>query len=192
MVTAQFCSYLLPPSFHSAFFVSSRLSELPTQTYSQRTLSDNNSRQNLLVLPLPSYSTLSSSLFLSTIIPSLRTTSPTPFPTQVLTSIIGESENEVKIEVVRVEIPFTSNGLLLYLKSARYESGNTTLAAWISSIVPSATVHGPESIEEEQVKKETSLSRFVELIQEWDRRGGNANEVEEEDTMSDVEGMSPS
>jgi hypothetical protein len=60
-------------------------------------------------------------------------------------------------------IPFVPDGLLLYLSAAHYESGSTPLVAWV-----------PLEVKEEGERGKEGVERMKELVEEWERRGGEA------------------
>jgi snurportin-1 len=151
------------------YFLSSRLSELGLQSYDPATPPEIHS---LLVLPLPSYSNLTSSLLSTTIIPFLTVASKIPVTVLMPSPSLPLSAIPI---ATAIEIDFDPEGLLLYLKSARYESGETTLVAWL----PNGDQSRDDARMEEVGKGENALGRFEELVSEWGKRGGESSRDEE-------------
>ncbi|GAA5915710.1 hypothetical protein JCM6882_004121 [Rhodosporidiobolus microsporus] len=153
-----------------AFFVSSKLSELETQPY---TPSDPSSPSRptastpVLVLPVPSCSSPLTPSSLLPLLSSLSTPSSMPAlvyaPAPPSPSSPSLSPPQPAFSAQTVSIPFVPDGLLLYLSAAHYESGSTPLVGWVPLEVKEPEVRGAEGVE-----------RFRELVEAWERRGGEA------------------
>lgn len=184
---------LTRPFLHncSSFFITSKLSELETQPYlpplppssPSAPTSKSSSSRPVLVLPVPTYSTLSPSVLLpvlsSLASPSLTTSSmpavvfgPTSPPAS--SDPFASSPSPPAYSLQTLSIPFRPDGLLLYLKAAHYESGTTPLVAWV-----------PVEAGGEQGRGAEGVGRLKELVERWKRRGGEAAAMEVEEVQMD-------
>ncbi|GAA6059248.1 hypothetical protein JCM10212_006641 [Sporobolomyces blumeae] len=191
-----------------AFFTSSKLSELDTQFYipPSPTLSGPSGPStasiatSLLVLPCPSYS---SPLVPSTLLPiltnlssrslfSVQVYTPSRSPAVETASPSTPPPSSSSITLSRLEVPFVPTGVLLYVKSAHYESGLTPLVNWVpvDVVESSATVEpsqGPTSATsagdgDRTFRSATNrdvegVERFIELVTEWERQLAGASEL---------------
>lgn len=135
----------------SAFFLTSRLSELPPQLYNPP--STPSSQVSALLIPVPSLSSPLSpatlSPFLTAILNAHQQSTPIFVPSPpIMLSIPGE--------VTRVELPLVPEGVLCYLLQAGYESGETSLVGWVP-------------LEEEGNIGGGAVARMHELVLEWER-----------------------
>lgn len=128
----------------SAFFLSSKLAELPPQPYSPSTF---------LLLPTPSRAPLSAAILLSLL---LALTPTTLTPTVVVPSPTGLPTP------TPVPVKFEPTGLLLYLKSAHYESGTSALSGWV-----------PLEVEDGKEGRE-GVGRLRALVDRWSLQGGSS------------------
>ncbi|GAA5824785.1 hypothetical protein JCM11251_005340 [Rhodosporidiobolus azoricus] len=146
-----------------AFFISSKLSELDTQPYTAPPDPSNPSRPtsstSMLILPAPSYGP---PLTPSNLIPLLSSCS-TP---SSMSTVVFRSPSFEGLSPQTVSIPFHPDGLLLYLSAAHYESGTTPLVGWI-----------PLEVKEREMRNAEGVDRFRELVEAWDKRGGEAAAV---------------
>lgn len=156
-----------------AFFISSKLSELPTQFYAPE-LNSASGRTSparpLLVLPVPN---LGPPLSPPTLLPLLTTLSASPTPSIPISALVhtlappapeasGPDPTPLPTTITTtVTLPLHPTGLLLYLSHALYESGSTTLVGWVPC--PSGIADGMEGGE--------GVRRMGELVQEWEREG---------------------
>ncbi|GAA5979569.1 hypothetical protein JCM11641_007872 [Rhodosporidiobolus odoratus] len=147
-----------------AFFLSSKLSELPSQLYqpSGGNSSNRSALKSTLVLPVPSKAPPLMPLTLLPLLNSLA--EPAAMPCQVLIPAPSSSDStSPSFSPQTVQIPFQPEGLLLYLGSAHYESGSTPLVGWV-----------PLRVTEEGMKEAEGVERLRHLIEEWESRGGEA------------------
>lgn len=145
-----------------SYFLASKLAELGPQPYVPPS-ADNGSTNSggpLLLLPCPS---LSSPLTPTTLLPLLSNLPPiSTQPITISASILLPSETALPA-LSSISVPLRTIGVMLYLSVAHYESGLTPLAAWI----PCQVEEGKEGSE--------GVRRFGELVEEWKRRGGEAD-----------------
>ncbi|GAA5865154.1 hypothetical protein JCM3774_002152 [Rhodotorula dairenensis] len=158
-----------------AFFISSKLSELPTQVYcppSPSTLSDPSetggggaASRPLLVLPVPNLAPPLSPTSLLPLLSALSTTPPTPLDISALVLPMPPpptSTSQPSMPVpVQLNIPLHPTGLLLYLSQAHYESGSTPLVSWVPC--RDQIADGMELAE--------GVARMGQLVQEWQQVG---------------------
>ncbi|GAA5853282.1 hypothetical protein JCM8547_000269 [Rhodosporidiobolus lusitaniae] len=151
-----------------AFFISSKLSELETQPYLPPNPSFSPSvspaSRPTLVLPVPSYTPLTP----STLLPLLSSlSSPSAMPAAVFApsppSPSSPSPANPPFSLQTTSIPFTPDGLLLYLAAAHYESGSTPLVGWV-----------PVEVKDAELRDKEGVGRMRELVEAWERRGGPA------------------
>lgn len=175
------CAFLpLPPAARdslgcrlacSAFFLSSKLSELDTQPYFPpsspfATQSQTGTTKTLLVLPVPS---LASPLLPSTLLPLLEPLAAAPHPAAqdlpvAVLAPYATPAGQLALAPAQTSVPLRPTGLLLYLASAHYESGSTPLVSWVPC--------GAE-VERGDEDKE-GVPRMLQLVREWEARGGPA------------------
>lgn len=180
------CAFVNP---HRAFFISSKLSELPTQMYAppSATMPDPNPTATaaatlsgprpLLVLPVPN---LPPPLSPRTLLPLLSTLSASPPTTPSLSiSALVKTPPTSTFDAYELTVPLHPTGLLLYLSAAHYESGSTPLVSW----VPCATAAdqgggggggGASAVANDQGAVDDQaegVRRFGELVQLWEAEG---------------------
>ncbi|BGP19521.1 hypothetical protein JCM10213_000120 [Rhodosporidiobolus nylandii] len=147
-----------------AFFVASKLSELPTQPYLPPDPSASATRPSsrpTLVLPVPS---LPPPLTPSAILPLLNSLSaPSTMPCIVFAPMLSPDSSQPAFRAQTMQIPFISEGLLLYVSSAHYESGSTPLVGWV-----------PCEVKEPEARDAEGTERLKKLVEEWQGRGGEA------------------
>lgn len=142
---------------YSAFFLSSRLSELPPQANPSPQAAPNASPPQVQLLLSPSLAPPLSPSTLNSFLEPLLTsqTQAQPIPVPVPTFVPGPDGST--IPSIRT-VPLSPDGVLCYLKQAGYESGPTALVGWVPLL---------ESGDEEgQV---TGVRRLAELVDEWNR-----------------------
>ncbi|GAA5984643.1 hypothetical protein JCM10908_003437 [Rhodotorula pacifica] len=157
-----------------AFFVASKLSELPTQMYSPPSLSESSATdrsgtaRTLLVLPIPN---LPPPLSPASLLPLLSTLSSNPAQALDISALVfpptpsspsGDPTAFLPPPApIPITLPLQPTGLLLYLSQAHYESGSTPLVSWVPC--PDQIAEGMEAAE--------GVGRMGELVSEWERVG---------------------
>ncbi|GAA6010550.1 hypothetical protein JCM10207_001360 [Rhodosporidiobolus poonsookiae] len=171
-----------------AFFLTSKLSELPTQPYippssspaspspSSRTRPP--SSHPLLVLPAPSYAPPLTPAVLLPLLVSLS--APSAMPVRVLAPSPSSpsstpSASPPAFAPTDLSIPLGPTGLLLYLSTAHYPSGPTPLVGWVPL----------SSAVEAEARQAEGTERMAELVREWEGRGGAAAMGRQEEMRED-------
>lgn len=156
---------------HRAFFIASKLSELPPQVYSPPSSSSEagstsvaGTARPLLVLPVPNLAPPLSPSVLLPVLASLNSTPPQTFDISALVLPLPDpalSPSSTVPTPVPLTIPLHPTGLLLYLSQAHYESGSTPLVSWVPC--PDQIADGMEQAE--------GVTRMGQLVSEWQQVG---------------------
>lgn len=154
-----------------AFFIASKLSELPPQVYSPPSSSSEagstsvaGTARPLLVLPVPNLAPPLSPSVLLPVLVSLNSTPPQTFDISALVLPLPDpalSPSSTVPTPVPLTIPLHPTGLLLYLSQAHYESGSTPLVSWVPC--PDQIADGMEQAE--------GVTRMGQLVSEWQQVG---------------------
>ncbi|BGP34925.1 hypothetical protein JCM10296v2_006749 [Rhodotorula toruloides] len=148
-----------------AFFLSSKLIELPTQPYVPPTVEippGTTNARPLLVLPAPSHAPPLTPPVLSPLLSALSGPSPPAQSIPVEAFFPSDPSDPTQLFPTQLDIPLHPTGLLLYLSHAHYESGPTPLVSWVPC---SPNV-------ERGMERGEGVERMRELVEEWAARGG--------------------
>ncbi|KAM0791006.1 hypothetical protein ACM66B_004305 [Microbotryomycetes sp. NB124-2] len=143
------------------FFLASRLSELGPQPFYSMNSSSHAGGTPLVVVPCPVLDSPLSSTVLSTFLTSLTNPATPTLSVNVTISTHVDAQTGAPVSQV-VSLQLRQTGLLLYHRQSQYESGLTALVGWI----PMSVTDGKEGTE--------GVSRFKQLVEEWQARGGEA------------------
>jgi hypothetical protein len=163
------------PRTHRAFFIASKLSELPPQVYSPPSSSSETgstppgggTARPLLVLPVPNLAPPLSPSVLLPLLAALNSTPPQTFDISALVVPVpvpdpsALSPSSVPTPPVPLTIPLHPTGLLLYLSQAHYESGSTPLVSWVPCADQIA----------EGMEQAEGVARMGQLVSEWQQVG---------------------
>ncbi|TKA50716.1 hypothetical protein B0A53_05994 [Rhodotorula sp. CCFEE 5036] len=158
-----------------AFFIASKLSELPPQVYSPPSSSSETgstppgggTARPLLVLPVPNLAPPLSPSVLLPLLAALNSTPPQTFDISALVVPVpvpdpsALSPSSVPTPPVPLTIPLHPTGLLLYLSQAHYESGSTPLVSWVPCADQIA----------EGMEQAEGVARMGQLVSEWQQVG---------------------
>ncbi|BGP27220.1 snurportin-1 [Rhodotorula toruloides] len=150
-----------------AFFLSSKLAELPKQPYVPPTIEippGTTNTRPLLVLPAPSHAPPLTPSVLSPLLSALSGPSPPAQTIPVEVFFPSDPSDPTQLFPTLLDIPLHPTGLLFYLSHAHYESGSTPLVSWVSC---SPNV-------ERGMERGEGVERMRELVEEWAVRGGPA------------------